>query len=115
MKPIKDDMKPSRAKLITAFALVYVIWGSTYLAIRYAIETLPTFLMAGSRFMIAGAALYAWARLRGAEKPNLSHWRSTTIVGGLLLLGGNGAVVWSEQRVASGLAALLVTTVPIWM
>lgn len=107
--------RPSTAKLVAAFAAVYVIWGSTYLAILYAIETLPPFLMAGVRFLIAGAVLYAWAWLRGASRPAKVHWKSAVIIGAMLLLGGNGAVVWSEQRVASGLAALLVATVPLWM
>jgi drug/metabolite transporter (DMT)-like permease len=104
-----------RTRLLAAFAAVYVIWGSTYLAILYAIETLPPFLMAGARFLVAGSALYAWARLRGVPRPRLVHWRSAAIVGAFLLLGGNGGVVWSEQRVPSGLAALLVATVPLWM
>jgi drug/metabolite transporter (DMT)-like permease len=107
--------RATRARVLLAFAAVYLIWGSTYLAIRFAIETLPPFLMAGSRFLAAGTVLYAWARWRGAAAPSRRHWRSAAIVGGLLLLGGNGAVVWSEQRVASGLAALLVCTVPLWM
>jgi drug/metabolite transporter (DMT)-like permease len=107
--------KPTRSRVLLAFAAVYVIWGSTYLAIRFAIETLPPFLMAGTRFVVAGAVLYAWAVLRGAGRPTARHWRSAAIIGGLLLLGGNGAVVWSEQRVPSGLAALLVCTVPLWM
>ncbi len=104
-----------RARLLTAFAALYLVWGSTYLAIRYAIETLPPFLMAGARFVVAGGVLMAWALLRGAERPTLRHWRSTAIVGAFLLLGGNAGVVWAEQRVASGLAALLVATVPLWM
>jgi drug/metabolite transporter (DMT)-like permease len=104
-----------RARLIAAFAAVYVIWGSTYLAILYAIETLPPFLMAGARFLVAGTVLYGWARLRGVPRPRLVHWRSAAIVGAFLLLGGNGGVVWAEQRVPSGLAALLVATVPLWM
>jgi drug/metabolite transporter (DMT)-like permease len=98
-----------------AFAAVYTLWGSTYLAIRYAIETLPPFFMASMRFLCAGGLMYAWARLRGAPRPTAIEWRSGLCVGGLLLLGGNGAVVWSEQRVASGLAALLVATVPLWV
>ncbi|HZI63839.1 MAG TPA: EamA family transporter, partial [Thermoanaerobaculia bacterium] len=104
-----------RTRLLAAFAAVYVIWGSTYLAILYAIETLPPFLMAGARFLVAGAVLYGWARLRGVPRPRGLHWRSAAIVGAFLLLGGNGGVVWSEQRVPSGLAALLVATVPLWM
>jgi drug/metabolite transporter (DMT)-like permease len=110
-----DEARSLRMRLIAAFAAVYVIWGSTYLAILFAIETLPPFLMAGVRFLIAGALLYGWMRLRGAPRPSGVHWRSATIVGGLLLLGGNGAVVWAEQWVPSGVAALLVATVAFWM
>jgi drug/metabolite transporter (DMT)-like permease len=103
-------------QLGVAFAAVYVIWGSTYLSIRYAIETIPPFTMAGLRFVTAGGVLYVWTRWhRGVAAPTRAEWRSCAIVGGLLLLGGNGAVVWSEQWVPSGLAALLVATVPLWM
>lgn len=107
--------RPSRLQVATAFAAVYVLWGSTYFAIKVAIETLPPFWMAASRFLVAGGLLYLWARRRGAPAPQPVHWRSALVVGGLLLLGGNGGVVWSEQRVPSGLAALLVATVPLWM
>ncbi len=104
-----------RWRLIAAFAAVYVIWGSTYLAIRFAVETLPPFLMAGIRFLVSGGALYAWARWRGAEKPDWIHWRTAAIIGTLLLLGGNGGVVWAEQFVPSGLTALLITSEPFWI
>src|ERR1044071_1702303 len=104
--------KPSRLKLVLAFAAVYLIWGSTYLAIRYAIETLPPLLFASTRFLVAGGILYAWARWRGAEKPVWSNWRPSLILGGLLLLGGNGAGVLAERTVPSGLAALLIATEP---
>jgi drug/metabolite transporter (DMT)-like permease len=105
-------------RLALALATVYVIWGSTYLAIRVAVETLPPFLMAGARFMVAGALLLAFAIRRGdvrGDRVGWRQWRAAAIVGGLLLLGGNGGVVWAEQRVASGVAALIVATVPIWM
>jgi len=107
--------RASNARLVAAFAAVYIIWGSTYLAIRFAIETLPPFGMAGARFVLAGAVLIAIARARGAAAPIAAHWRSATAVGALMLLGGNGGVVWAEQRVPSGLAALLIATVPLWM
>jgi len=109
------EAAPPRWKVVTAFAAVYLIWGSTYLAIRFAIETMPPFLMAGVRFAIAGGLLYWWARWKGAPKPERVHWKSTTIIGGLLLLGGNGGVVWAEQRVPSGIAALVVAIVPVWI
>jgi drug/metabolite transporter (DMT)-like permease len=98
-----------------AFLAIYLIWGSTYLAIRIAIETVPPFMMAGLRFLTAGVLLYAWLHFRKAPRPSLVHWRSAAIVGGLLLLGGNGGVTWAEQYVPSSLAALLIATVPMWM
>ncbi len=104
-----------RWRLLAALASVYIIWGSTYLAIRFAVETLPPFLMAGIRFLVSGGALYAWAWLRGAGKPDWLHWRSATVIGTLLLLGGNGGVVWAEQFVPSGLTALLITSEPLWV
>lgn len=104
-----------RWALILAFAAVYIIWGSTYLAIRVAVESLPPFLMAGSRFLVAGAVLFAWARWRGAPAPTRGNWRGAVVVGGLLLLGGNGLVTWAEQWVDSGMAALVVATMPLWM
>lgn len=104
------------AILIAAFAAVYVLWGSTYLAIKYAIETLPPFLMAGSRFIVAGAILMVWARLaKDYEKPQPAHWKTSFIVGTLLLLGGNGGVVFAEHYISSSLAALLVATEPFWI
>jgi drug/metabolite transporter (DMT)-like permease len=105
----------TKAQLVTAFAAVYIIWGSTFLAIRYAIETMPPFLMAGSRFVIAGAILYAWAYFREGARATSKQWLGTAIVGALLLMGGNGAVSWAEQYVPSGLAALVVAVTPLWM
>jgi len=105
----------SRGRLIAAFAAVYLIWGSTYLAIRFAIETLPPFLMAGARFTAAGSILFIALRFAGAAMPTRGNWRDAAIVGALLLLGGNGGVVWAEQYVHSGTAALLVATLPIWL
>lgn len=105
-----------RARLLAAFTAVYVIWGSTYLAIRFAVETLPPLLMAGARFTIAGLLLLAWSRfVQRAQRPSRSDWRTGLMSGALLLLGGNGAVVWAETRVPSGIAALLVAVVPLWM
>jgi drug/metabolite transporter (DMT)-like permease len=104
-----------RARIIGAFAAVYVVWGSTYLAIRYAVASMPPLLMAGSRFAISGAILYAWARLRGAAKPTAAEWRTAAVTGFLLICIGNGSVAWAERRVPSGLAALLVAVVPLWM
>ena len=98
----------SRVLIILAFAAVYVIWGSTYLAIRLAIETLPPFLMAGTRFSIAGAILFTVAALNGESvRRSLAQWPRALLIGALLLLCGNGGVTWAEKYVASGLAALM--------
>src|SRR5689334_10307763 len=92
-----------RLKTVIAFACVYLIWGSTYLFIRFAIETVPPLAMAGVRFLIAGAILYAWVALRGeAERPTAQQWGRAFVVGALLFLGGNGGVCWAEQTVSSG-------------
>lgn len=102
--------------LIAAFAAVYILWGSTYLAIKYAIATLPPFLMAGTRFVIAGGILMLWARFsKDYERPKAAHWKTSFIVGTLLLLGGNGGVVFAEHYISSSLAALLVATEPFWI
>ncbi len=102
--------------LIAAFAAVYILWGSTYLAIKYAIETLPTFLMAGTRFLVAGAILFVAAKFtKDYEKPTWAQWKTSFVVGTLLLLGGNGAVVLAEHYISSSLAALLVATEPFWI
>jgi drug/metabolite transporter (DMT)-like permease len=100
---------------MAAFAAIYVIWGSTYLAIRYGVETIPPFLMAGTRFVAAGSLLYAFARLRGAASPTRGEWRDAAIAGGLMLMIGNGGVTWAEQVIPSGVTALLVALVPLWM
>lgn len=100
-----------------ALASVYVVWGSTYLAIRVAVRTMPPLLMASVRFLIAGGLLYVWAIRRGdrEDRPTQAHWKSAFVVGTALLLGGNGLVVIAERTVDSGIASLLVATVPLWM
>lgn len=108
-------LKAPLLQVALALGAVYVIWGSTYLAIRFAIETIPPFMMAGARYLTAGAILYIWARAQGAPRPPLLHWRSAAIIGAFLLLVGNGGVVWAEQRIDSGLAALLISTEPLWI
>lgn len=115
MKKITAEHNAPRALVLAAFAAVYLIWGSTYLAILIAIETIPPLLMAGARFVFAGALLYAWTRFSGTPKPTFKQWRSATLIGSLLLLIGNGGVTWSELTVPSGIAALVVATVTVWM
>ena len=104
-----------RLPILLAFAAIYLIWGSTYLVIKFAIETIPPFLMAGTRFLLAGLLLYAVLRWSGVARPTWSQWRSAGFLGILMMCGGNGLVTWSEQMVPSALAALMVTTVPLWM
>lgn len=118
--PNRPVGQPSASPALVWLALssIYVIWGSTYLFIRVAIRTIPPFLMASIRFVIAGAVLYVWAsRRRDGERsrPTWHQWRAATIVGGLLLLGGNGGVVWAEQKVAIGVVAIVIAMVPVWM
>lgn len=98
-----------------ALGILYFIWGSTYLAIRFAIDTLPPFLMAGVRFLVAGSVLLAWAKARGAEGPTGRAWQTAALSGALMLGCGNGSVVWAEQFVPSGMVALLIATVPLWI
>ena len=104
-----------RFQIAAAFAAVYLIWGSTYLAIRFVIETLPPFFMAGTRFLVAGLFLYVLARWRSNSQASISHWGTAFVVGGFMLLGGHGAVVLAEQWIPSGLTSLLIATVPLWM
>ncbi len=104
-----------RARQIAAFAAVYLIWGSTFLGIRYAIETLPGFSMAAVRFTVVGLGMIAWGRLRGEAWPAPRQWRSALLLGTLLLAFGNGGVVFAEQRLPTGLTALLVATEPVWV
>lgn len=106
---------PSTAALLANFAAIYFIWGSTYLGIRIAIETIPPFSMAAIRFLCAGALLYGWCALQGLPRPSLGQWRSAAIIGVSLLVLGNGLLTWAELYVPSGVAALIVATVPLWM
>lgn len=107
--------KNKKLKIILAFTAVYLIWGSTYLAVRFAIETLPPFIMAGVRFMSAGVLMYLFAIYKGAIPPTKKEWRSAIIIGGSLLFVGHGGVVWAEKTIPSSIAALLVGFVPLWM
>src|ERR1700746_684355 len=106
---------PSRPLVIAAFLTVYVIWGSTYLGIRLAIESIPPLFMAGTRYLVAGGAMFLFALLRGAKLPPRAEWYAALVVGGCLLLGGNGGLTFAEQYIPSGTASLLVATVPIFL
>ncbi|HLO28373.1 MAG TPA: EamA family transporter [Anaerolineales bacterium] len=104
-----------KTKIWIALVALYIVWGSTYLAIRFSVETIPPFLHASLRFLISGAILFIWRRAAGDPAPTVSNWKSTAIVGAGLLLGGNGLVAWAEQHVPSGIAALMITTSPFWL
>jgi drug/metabolite transporter (DMT)-like permease len=104
-----------KARTWAALIAVYIVWGSTYLAIRFTIDTIPPFLSAGIRFLVAGAILYFWRRFSGDPAPSKAEWRSASIIGLLLLLSGNGALVWAESRIPSGIASLFIATAPFWM
>jgi drug/metabolite transporter (DMT)-like permease len=106
---------PPRWQLVLAFLCIYVVWGSTYLAMKFAVDTIPPFLMGAVRFLIAGGLLVGWSAWRGKARVSRAAMRNAAIVGALLLLVGNGAVAWSAQRVPSGLISLLVATVPLWL
>ena len=106
---------PKKTLVIVAFAALYLIWGSTYLGIRFSIETIAPFLMAGARFVLAGTIMYAVACSQGIGESNWRNWRTSLIIGACLLLGGNGGVTISEKYIDSGLAALVVAIVPIYI
>jgi drug/metabolite transporter (DMT)-like permease len=115
VRPVAAIKANNRLGVIICLGLVYIIWGSTYLAIKVAVETMPPLLMAGVRFLIAGSALYITMRMLKVPRPTMRQWAQAGLVGVLLLGGGNGTVSWVEQQVPSGIAALLVALVPLWM
>ncbi|PWT79296.1 MAG: EamA family transporter [Acidobacteria bacterium] len=106
---------PTRVRIVAAFAALYLVWGSTYLGIRFAIESIPPFLMAGTRFLLAGVIMYVIAWSQGTCKSSWANWRTSLIIGACLLLAGNGGVTISEKYIDSGLAALIVAIVPIYI
>jgi drug/metabolite transporter (DMT)-like permease len=112
---LSQEHHASRGQIALGFAAVYILWGSTYLGIRFAVASLPPLLMAGTRHLVAGLLLYAIMRMRGTPRPTLVNWRSATLLGTLLLVGGNGLVTLAEQTVPSGITALMVAAVPFWM
>jgi drug/metabolite transporter (DMT)-like permease len=118
VSPAPGPRRPGAAATWGALTTIYVVWGSTYLGIMVAIETLPPLLMSAARFLLAGAILYAFAIRRGdtaGDRPSARQWGAAAVVGGALLLVGNGGVALSEERIDSGVAALLVATIPLWM
>jgi drug/metabolite transporter (DMT)-like permease len=115
--PVPTPHPPARATtlVLTAFAAVYIVWGSTYLAIRIGIESFPPLILAGLRHITVGLFLYPILRKMTGIKPTSANWRTAVVAGALLLFVGNGGVSWAEQTVPSGVAALLVATVSLWL
>ena len=109
------EKTPAKAAIIAGFITIYVLWGSTYFGIKVAIESLPPFLMAGSRFLVAGLLLTVWIACNGGFKATRRQWMDNSIIGALLLLGGNGLVCWSEQKIPSGIATLIVSLGPLFI
>ena len=110
---MSDSPTVSRSALFTAFGAVYIVWGSTYLAIRVAVESIPPLLMAGSRFLISGLLLYGFLWITKRIRPTAQQWRDNAIVGALLMLGGNGLVCWAEVKIPSSIATLMVSIGPV--
>jgi len=108
-------VSPARWRVVLAFAAIYVIWGTTFLAIRYGVETIPPFLMGSARFFIAGGLLFVWARFKGIPIPRPTYWKPAVVASVFLMVGGQGTVTWAEQRIPSGLTAVLISVMPIWM
>ena len=109
------EKKPTTAAFVLAFTAIYLIWGSTYLAIRVAVATMPPFAMAGARFFIAGLLMFAFLKTRGTPWPTPRQWREHAIVGTFLLVGGNGLTSWAERFTPSGVTALIIGIQPIFM
>jgi len=104
----------NKLTVILAFAAVYLIWGSTYLALLIGVQSMPPFFLSALRFTLAGILLYAWCLLRGEEQPDLGSLKKNAVCGILMLFGGTGSVAWAEQYLPSGLAAIIVTSMPFW-
>lgn len=111
---MKEIQKPSKLLIIAAFTALFTVWGSTYLGIMIAIKSIPPFFMLGARFFVAGIILYFWCLIKGEKAPSLKIFFTIGLGGILMLFMGNGAVTWSEQYLPSGLAAIVVATVPLW-
>ena len=112
---MKTETRPPSWKILLAFSIIYFVWGSTFLAIRIGVQEVPPFLLAGMRFAAAGVLLYAWMRLQGTPSPTLREWRFATLMGSLIFLVDYGCVFWAEQRVPSGIAAVILATIPVFI
>jgi drug/metabolite transporter (DMT)-like permease len=111
---METAVRPARWKILLAFAIIYLVWGSTFLAIRVGVREVPPFLLAGMRFLAAGIVLYAWMRAKGTASPTRHEWASITLLAALIFLVDYGLVFWAEQRVPSGITAVMLATIPVF-
>src|SRR6266567_2521708 len=107
--------KPRAWKVLLAFAIIYFVWGSTFLAIRVGVREVPPFLLAGMRFLVAGIVLYSWTRVRGTPSPTVREWGAASFLAILIFVFDYGLLFWAERRVPSGIAAVMMATIPVFM
>lgn len=112
---MNTTMRPPTWKVLLAFAIIYFVWGSTFLAIRVGVREVPPFLLAGMRFVVAGLVLYAWMRARGTPSPTLREWGGASLIAILIFVFDYGLLFWAEKRVPSGIAAVMMATIPVFM
>jgi drug/metabolite transporter (DMT)-like permease len=112
---LETAARPPSWKILLAFAIIYFVWGSTFLAIRVGVHEVPPFLLAGIRFFVSGIVLYGWMRFKGAPPPSRTEWASATLLGTLIFLVDYGCLFWAEQRVPSGIAAVVLATIPVFI
>lgn len=107
--------RPPAWKILLAFAVIYFVWGSTFLAIRVGVHEVPPFLLAAARFLVSGVVLFGWMRLKGTPSPSGAQWAGATLLGALIFLVDYGCLFWAEQRVPSGIAAVVLATIPVFI
>jgi drug/metabolite transporter (DMT)-like permease len=112
---VASAARPAKWKIILAFSIIYLVWGSTFLAIRIGVNEVPPFLLAALRFLVAGMAMYAWLRLTGTPSPTRRQWIGSAVLGGMIFVVDYGCLFWSEQRVPSGIAAVVLATIPVFI
>src|SRR3984893_9719841 len=112
---METEARPPSSQILVAFAIIYLVWGSTFLAIRIGVQEVPPFLLAALRFFVAGLVLYLWMIAKGERSPTLREWRSVVILAALFFALDYGLLFWSEQRIPSGLAAVMLATIPAFM
>ena len=112
---METEGRPASWKILFAFSMIYFVWGSTFLAIRVGVHEVPPFLLAAMRFFTAGLVMYAWLRLRGTPAPSRREWIAAAALGGLIFVVDYGCLFWAEQRVPSGIAAVVLATIPVFI